>query len=76
MEKIDSILENKKELLEIFPAPSERCCYHETPTKNAPKNNYPLGWFEVLGKNFHPLMLKYKDKIQFGLPDYEKGSYI
>ena len=76
MEKIDSILENKKELLEKYPSPTGRCCYFNKPFENAPKNNYPLGWLEVMGKNFHPLMLKYKDKIQFGLPDYEKGSYI
>lgn len=58
-----------------FPGINGGGYYSQTPFELVPKDSYPLRWLELLGEIFHPLMLKYTEHIQFGLPDAIKKRY-
>jgi hypothetical protein len=73
--KIHLTLDKHANMLRKHPAPKPRCCYSGTPYRKAPNNSYPLRWLEVMGEISHPLMLKYKSHIKFGLPDVHYKGY-
>tara|TARA_B100001778_G_scaffold185257_1_gene152575 strand:+ start:8797 stop:9438 length:642 start_codon:yes stop_codon:yes gene_type:complete len=55
------ILNNKLSELKIYPAKNLRDC-------NTKHNKYPIKWTEILGDIYHPLILKYNDKVLRTLP--------
>lgn len=55
------ILNNKLNQLKIYPAKNLRDC-------NRKDNKYPIKWTEILGNIYHPLILKYNDKVLKTLP--------
>jgi len=55
------ILNNKLSELKIYPAKNLRDC-------NTKDNKYPIKWTEILGDIYHPLILKYNDKVLRTLP--------
>ena len=75
LDKIENILDKKYLELIKFPGYKSSGYYSDKPFSEAEKNNYPLRWLEIMGEIFHPLMLKYNDKIKFGLPDALKKGY-
>lgn len=75
LHKIEDILDQKYPELIKFPGYKSSGYYASNPFSPAEENNYPLRWLEIMGEIFHPLMLKYSDKIKFGLPDALKKTY-
>jgi hypothetical protein len=73
--KIEDILDQKYQELNKFPGYKSSGYYSSDPFSPAEENNYPLRWLEIMGEIFHPLMLKYNDKIKFGLKDALKKRY-
>lgn len=51
------------------PATNPAGYYSENPFNDVPDQSYPIRWLEILGELYHPLMLKYGNNIQYGLPD-------
>ena len=54
-------LNNKLSELKIYPAKNLR-------DANTKDNKYPIKWTEILGDIYHPLILKYNDKVIRTLP--------
>lgn len=75
LDKIENILDKKYSELIKFPGYKSSGYYSDKQFSPAEENNYPLRWLELMGEFFHPLMLKYNNKIKFGLPDALKKSY-
>ena len=67
--KVDNILTDNYDKLIKFPGVVSSGYYYQNPFDLVKENSYPLRWLEILGEVFHPLMLKYNDKIKFGLKD-------
>ncbi len=67
--ELHKILDNKLEQLQLHPAKESR----DWKGKNGSK--YPLEWNEILGRIFHKLCYKYKDKIINTLPHPYYGNY-
>jgi hypothetical protein len=57
------ILDEKYELLKLYPSHATDCCI-----EYYPDTKYPVGWTEILGQIFHKLASKYTDRILFSLP--------
>ena len=62
-------LNNKLSELKIYPAKNLR----DANTKN---NKYPIKWTEILGDIYHPLILKYNDKVIRTLPMCICNNYM
>ena len=68
---LDSISHKFSELsYEKFAAKSPRCCAINLWNYTVP---YPLLWSELCGSVFHPLQVKYKEHVKFGLPKWTEG---
>ena len=67
MNKVNSILDIKLELLARFPARHLRDFHHKKLNNNT-ISRYPLRWTEICGEVFHPLCLQYRNKILKHLP--------
>ena len=71
LNEIESILNNKFELLKLKPAPKSRCGIGNGCTEN----EYPLRWLEILGEISHPLLLNFTEHIDYTLPDILYKTY-
>ena len=67
MNKVNSILDIKLELLARFPAHDPRDFFHKKLHDNK-ISRYPLRWTEICGEVFHPLCLQYRNRILKHLP--------
>ena len=65
--QINAILDKNLEILSRFPARHPRDFYHKKLNNNE-ISQYPLRWTEICGEVFHPLCLKYRNKIFKHLP--------
>lgn len=63
-----NILDNKLFELKLYPSKHPRDCYSSD-------SKYPIGWTEILGNIFHPLILKYNNKVLNTLPTGVFSSY-
>lgn len=59
--KMLKVLDTKLHELKMYPAKHPR----DAQSKNS---KYPIGWTEILGNIFHPLIIKYNNKVLFGVP--------
>lgn len=73
--ELNNVLDKNKQKLILYPAIYPGGYYSTTPFDEALENDYPLRWLEMMGEHFHNLMIKYNDKIKFGLPDAVKKKY-
>ena len=61
------LLDSKMELLKMNPA--------KTPQDCAENSAYPIEWNEMLGRIFHKVCYKYKDKLLFTVPAFSTENY-
>lgn len=56
--KMISVLDTKLQDLKVYPAKHPR-------DAKSKYSKYPIEWTEILGNIFHPLIIKYNDKVQY-----------
>lgn len=66
--QVHAVLDTKVEQLHTYPAPHARASRQDDPC-------YALRWTEICGDIFHPLCLKYVDRISTKLPPLDFGNY-
>lgn len=67
--KMNVLLDSKLERLKLFPAK------HPQDHDNGYGEAYPIGWNEMLGRIFHEVAYKYKDKLLRTLPILHFNNY-
>ena len=77
LEKIHSKLDFHYENLKKNPSEKPEGYYADTPFEKVSNVgcSYPLRWLELMGEHYHLLMYKYKEHINFELPDTVKILY-
>jgi hypothetical protein len=69
--EIETILNQRHELLRLHPSPSPRCCLDRFTDED---KAYPMGWSDFHGSLFHPLLLLHHGHWEFGLPIWLFGA--
>ena len=69
LNSINTILDKHLSDLILYPALKPRYPDEDANIK------YPLRWLEIMGEIFHPIMFKYHQHIEYGLPDILYKTY-
>jgi hypothetical protein len=67
IDSVHDVLDTKFDTLKKYPAQDSRDFFNKV-FENGSVSNYPLRWTEICGEIFHPLCLKYSNKLLKNLP--------